>query len=63
MHYSQHFTFRWKLLVISIHDAFEDCDFLDEVFSLNFFYTDTQAHEVYVRLVLVSVCLDKFREA
>ena len=63
MHYSQHFTFHWELLVISIHDAFEDRDFLDEVFSFEFFYTDSQAHEVYLRLVLVSVCLDKFREA
>ena len=63
MLYSQHFTFHWKLPVISIFNAFEDCDFLNEVFSFEFFYTDTQAHEVYMRLVLVSICLDKFHQA
>lgn len=39
------FIFRYTLA------AFEDCDFLDEVFSLEFFYTDARAHAVNMRLV------------
>ena len=40
------FIFRYTLA------AFEDCDFLDEVFSFEFFfYTDARAHAVNMRLV------------
>ena len=38
----------WYTLV-----AFEDCDFLDKVFSFEFLlYTDTRAHAIYLRLVI-----------